>query len=244
MYKIKRFSYLKSGLIGAGVGAASGLGLGTIAAGKELVKYPKLAAALGGLGAITGATIGISSEYEARRLAKEREDRKAHPEKYMDPDVKDVLNSKVLPNLPKEYDSLKRFAEGARKIEKMYYEPQDDWELYTYFYNPINIAESDDLTKRIAGEDYLVVLEFGMQDYLTFYYNIKDKYWYYISRLWQLNKKDPSLILQKASSFKKPILDLYKLTLEEFKGYNDDDFKDYMRYLEEMIKYVKSSNLK
>ena len=237
MYKIKRFSKGQNMFMGGVSGAVGGLAL----AGKLGIKSSRAtgAMALGGaaLGAGLGAYLSQNKTYTPSPQRKNaQEDQRA----------KDVLNSIVLPNLPKEYNNLKKFAEGAKKIEKMYYEAQDDWELDTILWSPEDIArfysESSD-SSWWPGKDYMRVLEFGCQDDLNFYYNFKEKSWYYDSRNWELNKNYPRLV--KAVSFKKPIIKLYELELKRFSTPSDkEEFADYIRYVQEMIKYTKSSNLK
>lgn len=227
MYKVKRFSRSAGAVTGGAAGLLGGLTLaGKFKAGPKATR----ALVLGGtaLGAGTGYLLGGKSKLKKKAIDTTNT-RKIMKE--MEVETQKILNEIVLPNLPKEYDKLRKYAEGAIRLEDKYYKPQDDWELYTLFREPEEIAEQFQLKVNIG--DNLPILEFGCQDRLSFHYNIKDKNWYYLDR----NVRG----LTKVMSFKKLILDLYEEDLEDFKN-EGDEFADYIEYLKQMIKYTKGSS--
>lgn len=226
-YKVKRFSRLGDISMGATGGALGGLMLsGKLGLGDKGTIVSSL----------IGSALGAGASYYLTRP-------KSYYPKSKDTStinlkVKEIMENIIIPNLPKEYyDQLSKFVGKVKELERKYYQSSDDWEGGTVIlYSPESIA---DLYVHLdyPGDGYLRILSFGAQDRLTFYYNFKEKKWYV----------DNGPRLTPTNSFKEPISRLFNEELRDIIDFNKSEgggYEDYIKYLEEVIKYIKVSNLR
>jgi hypothetical protein len=215
MYKVKRFSYVESLTKGATLlgtlGAATGLVLG-----KGSIKS---AALLGGLGAATGASAGLLGEYD-----KEIKNHTPKPS----PSLSDIINTKIIPNLPREYESLNKLSNEFRskviKSDRWIY--NEDWTIFIDTYSPQEIAEyyQDDPSSPVP------ILIISIQN-CKISYDLDKGNWYFYDG-WGRSPR-------KVSSIKSILISKFR---SESDKYNYDT--EYIDYLDRATKFIKSYNIK
>ena len=215
MYKVKRFSYTGSLTKGAAIlgtlGAATGLVLG-----KGNIKS---AALLGGLGAATGASAGLLGEYDKRN--------KSHTSK-PSPSLVDIMNTNVIPNLPREYESLNKLSNEFRSkvIKNDGWIYNEDWTIFMDTYSPQEIAEY----YQSESNSLVPILIISVQN-CKISYDLDKGNWYFYDG-WGRSPR-------KINSIKSILISKFR---SESDKYNYDT--EYIDYLDRATKFIKSYNIK